>query len=229
MKKVMLISIPHTGTVFVSEFLEHVMGLKHIKDPQEFMETDNMNVFMRIHTSTPIQEWKNPLFDYAEENCHVVSPIRHPYENAVSCYARQSSNPAFAWMNWNIMMATAPRYNIFWVDIDTKYRHNMMNQLCTFLERKPQSKELYDRYVDKWQKVNRVPKHNAIRKAYNETGILPKGIKRDLFDDAVAWFDELKESIDKQYALADGYGTVASNHSKEGSTPSKGAKQTMGS
>jgi hypothetical protein len=205
MKKILLMSIPHTGTIFVSRFLEQVMGVKLVQDYNEFMETGDTNVFLRLHTSTPVQTYKTPIWEYAAANCKTVSPLRHPYENAVSCFAREHSNLAFPWACWNSMMETAPLFDeIFWVDIDTQHRENMMNQLCEFIEREPRNLELYERYIKDWKKVNRVPKHNKIRKAYNETKELPNGPRYDLLDDAVVWYDNIKEQIDKQYAPGEG-------------------------
>ena len=200
MKKILLMSIPHTGTIFVSNFLEQILGVKHLTDYNEFMSTERTDVFLRLHTSTPVQAYKQPIWEYGAEHCKTVAPLRHPYENAVSCYAREHANLAFPMACWANMMETAPMFDeIFWVDIDTQYRRNMMDQLCEYLEREPKDETLYDRYVDQWKKVNRVSKQNVVRNRYNETGELPKGPRYDLLDSAVVWYNDIKQRIDEQY------------------------------
>jgi hypothetical protein len=194
-------SIPHTGTIFVSRFLEQVMGVRLVQDYSEFMETDDTNVLLRLHTSNPHQSYKVPIWEYSAKNCKVVAPIRHPHENIVSCVARGHPNLLYPWQNWREMMRTVPIFDeVFWVDVDTEYRENMMGQLCTFIEREPRNLDLYEQYVKDWKKVNRVSKSNEIRKAYNETGVLPHGPKYELFDDAIAWYTNLKQQLDEKYS-----------------------------
>lgn len=200
MKKILLVSIPHTGTIFVSRFLEQIMSVRLVQDYTEFMETDDTNVLLRLHTSDPPQPYKIPVWEYAAANCKVVAPIRHPYETVVSSVARKHANLLYSWANWKHMMHISPMFSeIFWVDIDTKYRENMMEQLCTFVEREPRNLDLYEHYIKDWKKLNRVSKSNEIRKAYNETGVLPHGPRYELFDDAVAWYSNIKTIVDEQY------------------------------
>ena len=164
------------------------------------METDDTNVFFALHTSDPVQEYKEPVWEYAAKHCKVVAPLRHPYESAVSYFARNSANPLFCWANWKAMMHTAPKLGeVFWVDIDTEYRRNMMDKLCEYLEREPDHQENYEYFVREWKKINRLPKSNAIRKAYNETSVLPQGPRYDLLDDAVAWYSNIKKQLDEKY------------------------------
>ena len=191
--------------MFVSDFLSRVLGVRAITLHEDFMESSETNVFHQIHTSDPVQAYKEPIWEYAAKHCKVVVPLRHPYENAVSSFARYHANPLFPWANWNVMMQTAPKLGeIFWVDIDTEYRRNMMDQLCSYLERTPKHQEQYDTFVNEWAKKNRVSKSNPVRKAYNETGVLPHGPKYEMLDEAVAWYSNIKENINKQYAPGEG-------------------------
>ena len=164
------------------------------------------------------------MFDYAVDNCYVVAPLRNPIANAVSCIARKHSNLVYTARNWEIMAEMAPRYNIFWVDIDAtnETRKNMMSQLCDYLQRQPSKPAASDAFIERWKKVNAVPKSNPVKKEYEATKKLPRGYDYRHLDNAIRWYDKLKAELDIKYTPAVGHGTVASNHSKEGSNPSGG-------
>ncbi len=202
MKKILLLTVPHTGTVFVHDFLKDVLNLKHyqgmnIDQASVFMETDNTNIFARIHTTSPtrlIQEAKGSLMEYAENNCNVVIPLRNPVDSAISCIARKHHDLVYCTSCWEIMLEMYPRYNVFWIDINVKpeLRHNMMTQLCEFLDCSPANSSEFNEYIDKWQKRNSVDYQN---------GIPPKNFDFDSLDFAVQWYDDMKIKLDKQYSM----------------------------
>jgi hypothetical protein len=204
-KKVALVSIPHSGTIFVSDFLEKVVGLRHVKDYNEFMETHDMDVFIRMHTNAPIDSYINTdIWEYIFEYCEVVSPLRHPHEVFISHLAREYPNAmdmvVESWNNMKEVWYEVP--DMFWfnIDIGETSRLDMIENLCYCFDLK-QDKDKLDFFLDvsvryfaaNWKKVNTVPNHNEVRRAYNKTGRLPTGHDYSRLDDAVDMYNQWAE------------------------------------
>lgn len=227
MKKVLLMTIPHTGKVFLENYMTEVLELKKVIDFASFIETKDENVFASTHTASPQPLIQRRLYEYAKAECRVVATLRHPYANGVSCAARGHQNLTYAATNWRLMEQQIPQYDMFWVDVETavENRQQMMLQLCKFLGRKPVKNERHNAFVQRWKKANALPKSNPIKKDFLNTGKLPEGYSFSTLDSAMKWYLPLKAKLDKQYAPASGSGPRSSKPSDEGSIPSRGAKQ----
>ena len=211
MKKILLLTVPHTGTVFTCDYLREILGLKHYQgmnrgDAEEFINTEDTNVFARIHTTSPTklaQEGPNSLLDYAINNCNVISTLRPPIDNAISCVIREHSNLVYCASCWDIMIEMTPKYNVFWLDTHAKKetRRNMIEQLNTFLDCQPKDIDKFNNFIDGWEKVGEGKKFPDIKQAYIDEGTLPKGYDFSSLDFAVHWYDDMKIKLDKQYSM----------------------------
>lgn len=197
MKKILLLSVPHTGTVFISDYLEEIIGLNRIADNDRFIQTNDNKTFIRIHTTSPQRlenKKKTSVAEYAKNNCNVIIPLRHPIDNAKSCIARNHANLVYCSDCWNVMFEMYSAYNVFWVDIDIlpEHRNNMMQQLSNFISCEPINQSTYDSFIDRWQKKN-----------YTEydKNILPPHHRYDYLNSAIEWYEKKKIELNKQYSM----------------------------
>lgn len=204
MKKILLLSVPHTGTIFVRDYLMQILHLPFIADANNFISEKRNAVAQTMHTTGPqlkANKTVNGVAEYAIDNCNVIIPFRHPMDNAISCIGRDHPNLEFCATNWSILFEMYPLYNVFWVDIDApkENRRNMMEQLNGFVGCYPISADAFDKYVDDWAPVNNLTKANPIKKAYVENGTLPKGFDYSVMDEAVVWHSTKKQELLRKY------------------------------
>lgn len=225
MKKVLVMSIPHTGTEFVTEYLGFmdIMPLRFVKpmDDQsysdetiyyskhkEFVTHPSKHVVSHIHIDHNTKEnlcisMKYAIMEYAKENCKVVIPLRHPLENAISYIGRnKETKMSYCENNWNILFDDIiPNYDIFWVDINVakQKRFKMMEELNKFIGREPIDNLRFRRYVSEWNPVNHVEECDNMKEAYYKHDKLPEGYDFGCLDVAIKWYNNKKVELDELY------------------------------
>ncbi len=210
-KKILVMSIPHTGTVFATDYLKQVMPLQYFDDKpyNEFIIHPSKHVFSQIHISDN-QRIENELhwsdiMGYAEKNCKVIIPLRHPIESAISYTARYGIGNYMDDLvdNWRSMIEIHSKYDVFWLDINIakEKRYNMMLQLNKFIEREPSDRMKFYRYVKEWKPVNVYRENrNTIKNAYTDHNMLPAGYNFNSLNFAVWWYTKKKTELEKQYS-----------------------------
>jgi len=202
MKKVLLLSVPHTGTVFTRNYITDVLDIPHCRNLGAFVIKNVARMHVNLHTTEATYigngtQVCRDILDYAEENCNVVIPIRDPIENAISCLGRGHNTLHYCIGNWKAMIREYSRFkNVFWVDVWTpeENRRTMMHKLNEFLDREPEQ-EAFDNFVNHWKKVNNRSDEQMI-----------KADRRVPFHDfselqfAVDWYNEKKAELDKLYS-----------------------------
>ena len=212
-KKVLIMSIPHTGTVFTIDYLDQVMPLKYLGDDHwKFIKHPSKHVAGQFHISITQRKeseeyWTKEynIMEYAKDNCKVIIPLRHPIENAISYTARYGVGNYMDELvdNWRIMIELHSNYDVFWLDINITRakRHNMMRQLNKFIEREPIDRIKFYRYVKQWKPLNVYRENsNLIKDAYIEQGKLPVGYDFRSLDFAVWWYNKKKIELEQQYS-----------------------------
>jgi len=196
MKKVLVMSMPHTGTEFVTEYLGFmdIIPLVFIRPAPSFITHPSKHVLYHMHIGTYPKAKHYPnehgIMAYAKENCKVVIPLRSPVKNAVS-YINRYDNMSLCVKNWNLLINDVSlEYDIFWLDIDIaqEKRYNMMNQLNKFIGRKPTDDLKFRKYVIEWKPVNRVEQNNSLEKHNFEC-----------LDFAVEWYNNKHKELEKLY------------------------------
>jgi len=202
MKKTLLLSVPHTGTVFTRNYIVDVLDIPHCRNLGAFIVKDVSRMHVNLHTVEANYigngtQLNRDILEYAEENCNVIIPIRDPIENAISCLGRGHNTLHYCIGNWRAMLLEYPRFkNVFWIDVWTaeENRRNMMLKLNEFLDMEPE-KEKFDNFVDQWKKVNTRSDEQMI-----------KGDRRIPFHDvselqfAVDWYNEKKAELNELYS-----------------------------
>lgn len=200
MRKVLLFSVPHTGTVFTRNYIVDVLDIPHYRNLKGFIEKDVTQMHVNLHATYGLGTSKNPSNDvikYAEENCNVVIPLRDPTDNAMSCLGRKHNDLNYCIQNWKMLLEIYPRFkNVFWVDVWTpeENRRTMMQKLNEFLDIEPHPTYV-ERFVRDWKKVN-----------YRKTEQILEAERRLPFHDlssldfAVEWYKEKKAELDKLYS-----------------------------
>jgi len=196
MKKVLVLSIPHTGTEFVTDYLGFmdIMPLVFIRPATAFIKHPSKHVLYHKHIGTYPNAKHYPnehgIEEYAKENCKVVIPLRHPIKTAIS-YINRYTDMSLCKNNWELLINNIlPNYEIFWLDIDIaqQKRYNMMSKLNEFLERKPVNDINFRKYVAKWKPVNHI-KHSESTEAYDFNHL----------NFATEWYDNKHTELDKLY------------------------------
>ena len=204
MRKVLLFSVPHTGTVFTRNYIEGVLDIPHCRNLGAFVLKDVTRMHVNLHTVKAAHELSNgsqkcrDIMNYAEENCNVIIPIRDPIDNAISCLGRGHDNLDYCISNWKTMLSEYPRFkNVFWIDIWTPRMHRrmMMRKLNQFLDVQPPNPNAFEEFVEKWPRVNNRSEEQIV-----------KGNRRIPFHDfselqfAVDWYNEKKAELNKLYS-----------------------------
>ena len=201
MKKTLLLSVPHTGTVFVRNYIVDVLDIPHCRNLGDFITKDVTRMHINLHTVEANYigngtQLNRDILEYAEENCNVVIPIRDPIENAISCLGRGHTTLHYCIGNWRAMISEYSRFtNAFWVDVWTpeENRRTMLRKLNEFLDIEPHPTYV-EKFARSWKKVN-----------YRTTEQILKGERRTPFHDlselqfAVDWYKEKKAELDKLY------------------------------
>jgi hypothetical protein len=166
-----------------------------VKDYDEFMETDDMDVFIRMHTNAPMSSYTNvPIWEYIFQHCHIIAPLRHPHQVFISHLAREYPNAmdmvVESWKNMKEVWYEVS--DMFWFDIDCKLekRRWITEGACCHIGRF-KSFDAIDEFSENWEKVNTVPNHNEVRRAYSKTGRLPTGHDYTNLDTAINWYELL--------------------------------------
>jgi hypothetical protein len=206
MRKVLLLSVPHTGTVFARRYIEDVAEFPHCRNLGAFVTKDVTRMHVNLHTvrsNRPERRGakEDGVFKYAYENCNVVIPVRDPIDNAISCLGRGFNNLDYCIQNWQAMMDEYQCFkNVFWLDVwaPVENRATMISKLNEFLDVEPHPTYV-TRFVRDWKKVN-----------HRTTEQMVKGDRRTPFHDfrpldfAVEWYKEKKAELDKLYAPGEG-------------------------
>ncbi len=198
MRKILLLSVPHTGTVFVRNYINDVLKVSRCKHP-DYLVTDDGLVYTNIHCNSPQrlenEKPNNPAM-YGVKNCNVIIPIRNPIDNAISCLGRGHSNLVYCAENWRVLMEMYPLCKrVFWVDVwaPEQNRRNMMLKLNEFLGIEPNQK-LFDDYVNNWKVVN-----NRTEEQIEIAERRTSHFKFDLLDFAVEWYEQKKIELNRLY------------------------------
>jgi len=196
MKKVLVMSIPHTGTEFVTEYLGFmdIMPLVFIRPAPAFIKHPSKHVLYHKHIGTYPYAKHYPneqgIEEYAKENCKVVIPLRHPVKTAIS-YLNRYKDMSLCKNNWNLLINdVSSTYDIFWLDIDIaqEKRYTMMSQLNNFIERKPTDKINFRKYINEWKPVNHVEQNKS-----------PKEHNFECLNFAIEWYNNKHEELEKLY------------------------------
>jgi hypothetical protein len=196
MKKVLVLSIPHTGTEFVTEYLGFmdIMPLVFIRPAPMFILHPSKHVLYHMHIGSYPGAFRFPdeqgTMEYAKENCKVVIPLRNPIKNAIS-YINRYKDMSFCKTNWDLLINdVVPNYDIFWLDIDItkERRYNMMNKLNESIERKPINDIEFRKYVNVWHPINHIEQKAPL-----------EGYDFKCLDFAVEWYDNKHTELEKLY------------------------------
>lgn len=210
MKKILILSAPHTGTCFARDYLLEVMPITLIPEYNAFVKSLDKNIVCNMHTTSQQRltnersiNMVHDIAGYAIDNCKVVIPFRHPIKNALSCLMRQHKDLINCTESWRILLEMYLKYDVFWLDVDISEgkRRNMMDQLNAFVECEPINSEKFNSWIEHWEPRNSYSDRNPIKKAYAENGTLPKGYDFNELDFAVQWYDEMKIKLEQQYSM----------------------------
>lgn len=202
MRKVLLLSVPHTGTVFTRNYIVDVLNIPHCRNLGAFVAKDVTRMHVNLHTvysNRPERRGskEDAVFKYAYQNCNVIIPVRNPIDNAISCLGRNHNNLDYCIQNWEAMLGECDRFkHVFWFDVWTpeENRRTMLYKLHEFLDIEPHPTYV-ERFARAWKKVN-----------HRTTEQIVKAERRVPFHDfselqfAVDWYNEKKAELDKLYS-----------------------------
>lgn len=189
-------SIPHTGTEFVTEYLGFmdIMPLVFIRPAPMFKLHPSKHVLYHMHIGSTPGGFRFPgeqgIMEYARENCKVVIPLRNPIKNAIS-YINRYKDMSFCKTNWDLLINdVVPNYDIFWLDIDItkERRYNMMNKLHESIGRKPINDIEFRKYVNAWNPINHIEQKEPL-----------EGYDFKCLDFAVEWYNNKHTELEKLY------------------------------
>jgi hypothetical protein len=221
MKKVLVLSIPHTGTEFVTNYLGFmdIMPLRFVKPIKdqvykdttlfnkahmEFITHPSRHVVGHMHIGEHLHlKREYDIMDYAKEHCKVIIPLRHPLENAISYIGRHKEiKMLYCANNWSILLNDIiSNYEIFWIDINIakRKRLRMMKGLNRFIEREPMNDANFIKYIKEWKPVNHHEECDGMKEAYYTRGELPKGYDVSCLDTAIKWYNNKHTELEKLY------------------------------
>jgi hypothetical protein len=202
MRRITLLTVPHTGTHFVTHLFNGIGAeLDHdvvCGTHQKFNKHSKINAYYwQIHsTQKPIPELpRNARLNYEScmrNNRSLIVTARDPY---LSCFHYMSKSPMHSLehqsANWNMFLDIVESRKPFIVDIGCReeMRYEHLKDALDYLKIANYDNDFVKQYAENWTPLN--TSGNEMRVKYLKTGELPPNQDWQLLDRAVDWYKSL--------------------------------------
>ncbi len=196
MRKVVLYTIPSTGTRFVIHALRKVVGYRHAGNLEQFLSDPNNDVLTQFH----VQNFPDNRLDRTSEFPYIVS-LRHPVLSFLTQrHSPRRHPPQDGWMHitvtrWARLRAATEGRDVFFFPVETegvKKRKALLTAMVKHVNGELNKKEL-DAVAKKWPVIGKTDFiHNEKRewlRTLKEEGVgSMAGIDLTPLNSAVAWY-----------------------------------------
>ncbi len=189
--KVVLYTVPGTGTRFMVRILESVYGYRSVEYPR-FRDSGEGDIYTRLHAAP--EDQKHALIGNLDGR--FVTPLRDPVMSFLSRYAVTVDNAAPTWTvadsacRWARLMGEVEKHRIFCFDVETdgyQNRRVLMKGLEAHIEPRKVNSEALEKLLLEWSPVG-ASEISPEKVEYLETGWVKRFDLRPLAP-AMAWVE----------------------------------------